>query len=102
MVGAETLTALPIIYVLKGCLNVLFLKLLKFEIGNFSWTLAKSQHLMEEKIVEEILSLSSIPTDNILDEQRVPLTELQNKLDNIYRTRAQGAFIWSRQKWLEH
>lgn len=46
--------------------------------------------------MEEILSLFSIPTDNLLNEQRVRLTELQNKLDE-YRMRAWGAFIHKEQ-----
>ena len=29
------------------------------------------------------------------------LIELQNKLDNIYRLKAEGAFIRSRKKWIE-
>lgn len=47
--------------------------------------------------MEEILSLFSIPTDNLLNEQRVRLTELQNKLDDMYRMRAWGAFIHKEQ-----
>lgn len=81
-------------------------KLLKFEfrkyLRKFSSTLAIAQRLMEEKVVQENWSFSSIANVNLLDGQRLRLTEQQNKLDNMYRTRAQGAFIRSRQKWLEY
>uniref|UniRef100_A0A9J8ACX2 Reverse transcriptase domain-containing protein n=1 Tax=Cyprinus carpio carpio TaxID=630221 RepID=A0A9J8ACX2_CYPCA len=57
---------------------------------------------MEEKVVSEILAISNISVVDLVEGQRLRLTELQNELDNIYKMRAQGAFIRSRQKWLEH
>ncbi len=33
--------------------------------------------------------------------EKETLAEYQNKLDNMYRLKAEGAFIRSRQKWIE-
>ncbi|KPP62758.1 hypothetical protein Z043_119039, partial [Scleropages formosus] len=44
----------------------------------------------------------SLPPGSLSEEERLRLTELQSKLDDVYRVRAEGAFIRSRQKWLEH
>lgn len=81
-------------------------ELLKFEIGKylrkFSSTLVKSHCLMEEKVVSEILAISNISVVDLVEGQRLRITELQNELDNMYKMRAQGAFLRSRQKWLEH
>lgn len=59
----------------------------------FSSTLVKSQRVMKEKVVSEILAISNISVVDLVEGQRLRLTELQDELDNIYKMRAQGAFI---------
>lgn len=52
---------------------------------------------MKEKVVSEILAISNISVVDLVEGQRLRLTELQDELD-MYKMRAQGAFIRSRQK----
>jgi len=39
--------------------------------------------------------------DMLTNEDHLNLAKLQNKLDEIYKRKAEGAFIRSRKKWLE-
>jgi len=81
-------------------------ELLKYEIGKylrkFSSNLAKLKRLEEVSIVSEISSITKILPENRSDSQRNYLIDLQIKLDVLYKLRAEGAFIRSRQRWLEH
>lgn len=76
-------------------------ELLKYEIGKYlrkcSGNLAKSKRLEEINIVSEISSISKILPENLSDSQRT-LVDLQIKLDDLYKLRAEGAFIRSRQR----
>lgn len=36
------------------------------------------------------------------DVEKLKLNDLQNKLDDMYKLKAEGAFVWSRQKWQEY
>lgn len=39
--------------------------------------------------------------ENLTDSQKAYLVDLQMKLDDLFKLRAEGAFIRSRQRWLE-
>ncbi len=81
-------------------------ELLKYEIGKYlrkcSGNLAKLKRLEEANIVSEISFITKILPENLSDIQRTCLVDLQIKLDDLYKLRAEGAFIRSRQRWLEH
>ncbi|KPP56629.1 hypothetical protein Z043_125740, partial [Scleropages formosus] len=68
---------------------------------NILTTLLTVEHLAAE-VISEITTLSSLPPGSSSEEERLRLTELQSKLDGMYRARAEGAFIRSQQKWLEN
>ncbi len=80
-------------------------KLMKFEIAKYlrkySSDLAKRRNAEEDEIVSTITSLSQKPLDYLSTNEKEILTEYQNKLDNLYMLKAKGAFIRSRQKWME-
>jgi hypothetical protein len=50
----------------------------------------------EEKVIIKITCLSQRFPAGLSGEEKMELIELQNKLDNIYRLKAEGAFIRSR------
>ncbi len=81
-------------------------ELLKYEIGKYlrkcSGNLAKLKCLEEANIVREISFITKILPENLSDSQRTCLVDLQIKLDDLYKLRAEGAFVRSRQRWLEH
>lgn len=80
-------------------------ELLKFEIRKFVMKLggkqAKMRQKEEEEVIAKIIALSKETSEHDSDEERLKMNELQNKLDALYKVRAKGAFIRSRQKWLE-
>ncbi len=80
-------------------------ELLKYEIGKYmrkyGSNLAKSRRKEVENITSEMTSLTSFPPDSLSAKDRLRLTELQTKLDDLYKCKAEGAFVRSRQKWLE-
>lgn len=80
-------------------------ELLKHEISKYmrryGSLYAKSRRLLEEQVISEITSLSSLPPGSLSEEENLKLYDLQNKLDDINKAKAEGAFIRSRQKWLE-
>lgn len=55
----------------------------------------------EEDNVIVIFSIMEKGPDMLSNEDQINITELQNKLDEIYKRKAEGAFIHSRKKWLE-
>ena len=79
-------------------------ELLKFEVGKYirkySSDLNKRRRLEEEDLCALIADLTD-QAGNLTDEEQIMLSECQDKLDNIYRRKAEGAFIRSRTKWLE-
>lgn len=79
-------------------------ELMKFEIRStaivIGKTIAKVNKEKEYKLIEEIMKLCS--KQNLMNEELKQLAYLQSQLDNIYEEKARGAFIRSRQKWLEH
>lgn len=72
-----------------------------YEIVNYlrkcSANLTKIKRLEEANIVSEILSISKILPGNLPSSQKTYLVDLQIKL---YKLRAEGAFIRSRQRCL--
>lgn len=82
-----------------------FWELLKFEISkfmrSFSSNLAKLRKQEENDICLQIASLSNLENENLSDEDLLRLGEYQNKLDEMYKRKAQGAFVRSRARWLE-
>ncbi len=80
-------------------------ELLKYEIGlcvrHFSSNLAKQRRYEEEKVISKIITLQSKIQEDLTDADLTELAELQSKLDNIYKYKADGSYIRSRRKWLE-
>ncbi len=80
-------------------------ELLKFEIGkflrNYGSVLAKARKHEEENIISKITAFTQRSPPIFSDTEKMELLTLQNHLDDIYKRRAEGAFIRSRQRWLE-
>lgn len=78
-------------------------ELMKFEVGKYmrkySTELSKQRRLAEVDLCADIAALTNQSVLNV--EEQIKLSECQNRLDNIYRKKAEGAFIRSRTKWLE-
>jgi len=55
----------------------------------------------ENKIINDIISLTCKNNINMSSTKIYKLATLQNELDNIYEEKARGAFVRSRQKWME-
>lgn len=79
--------------------------LLKYEVGmcirHFSSILAKQRRDEEEKVISKIITLQSKIQESLSETDLTELTELQSKLDNIYKYKAEGSYVRSRRKWLE-
>ena len=80
-------------------------ELLKFEISKyfrkFGSNLAKLKRAEENKVVSKIAIHSSKLPELFSESDKLEYADLQSKLDEMYTYRAQGAYIRSRQKWLE-
>lgn len=80
-------------------------ELLTFELGkffrNYCSNIAKYKRAQEEDIISTITYLSSRCPDSLSVEENNTLCEYQQKLDELYKSKAKGAFIWSRRRWLE-
>jgi len=80
-------------------------ELLKFELRKIFMkmgaTLQRNKKEAENKIMTELISLSSLLPENLSEAQRAELQTLQLQLDQLYIGKAKGAFIRSRAKWLE-
>lgn len=78
-------------------------ELLKYELGKFlrkfGADLAKEKRATEDDIIVQLAALSQ--QEALTDEEREKYTKLQTRLDDIYKTKAKGAYIRSRAKWLE-
>ncbi len=61
----------------------------------------RARRVEEDNIIAHISSIIEKGIDNFTEEDQLKLTESQNKLDDIYRRKAEGAFVRSRKKWLE-
>jgi len=80
-------------------------ELLKFEVTKylrkFGSQIAKHKRAKETEIVVEITKLVNKCRDDLMDEENLQLSDLQIKLDDLYRKKAEGAFVRSRIHWLE-
>lgn len=79
-------------------------ELFKFEackfLRKFGSLLSKARKFEEEMIISKITSFTH-KSPNLSDNEYLELFTLQSQLDDIYKRRAEGAFIRSRQRWLE-
>ena len=80
-------------------------ELLKFEIAKYlrkyGSSLAKLRNEEETKVITKIASLTQCMPDDLTEDDKQELTEQQLKLDEIYRLKAEGAYVRSRKQWLE-
>lgn len=80
-------------------------ELLKFESGKFlrqyGTSIAKAKRAEEDEVINTISSFYQRPPEEVSEEDRLLLLQLQNKLDKLYRQKAEGAFVISRKRWLE-
>ncbi|XDV26393.1 hypothetical protein PO909_030123, partial [Leuciscus waleckii] len=74
-------------------------ELLKFELGKFlrqyGTAIAKAKRAEEDEVINTISSFYQRPPEEVSEEDRLLLLQLQNKL------KAEGAFVRSRKRWLE-
>lgn len=63
--------------------------------------LAKIRKLEEQRVITGISVMSQISPDTLTEEEKIEMLNLQESLDNIYKKKAEGAFIRSRKRWLE-
>ncbi len=63
--------------------------------------MAKCKRAEETNIIVEITKLVNTCPENLLDYEKLLLSDLQIKLDELYRRKAEGAFVRSRRRWLE-
>lgn len=63
--------------------------------------MAKKKKTDENIVICKISNLLSKNVDDLLDCEKEELVDLQCKLDDIYKHKAEGAFIRSRRKWIE-
>ncbi len=68
---------------------------------NYGSVLAKARKHEEENIISKITAFTQKSPPIFSDNEKMELITLQNHLDDIYKRRAEGAFIRSRQRWLE-
>lgn len=80
-------------------------ELLKFELRKLLMqagaNIMKDRKKNENSLMTELISLSSVMPDDMSENQRAQLQTLQLKLDQLYISKAKGAFIRSRAKWME-
>lgn len=84
-------------------------ELLKFELGkffrNYCSNLAKLKKAQEEEVISTIANLSSRCPNSLNVEENNTLFECQHKLDELYRSKAEGVrsskAVRSRRRWLE-
>jgi len=80
-------------------------ELFKYEVGKYlrpyGALLSKVNRISEEQIVSEITSLSMVSPDKLSPEERLRLTGLQYKLDEMNVKQKGSRFVRSRVKWLE-
>jgi len=63
--------------------------------------MAKLKAAAEEKLIVQISSIYQLPSDGVSEEDKLHLKELQCQLDELYRGKAEGAFVRSRKRWIE-
>ncbi len=63
--------------------------------------MSKSGKVEETNVVSRITALTQILPENLSENDLQDLILQQNKSNDIYRMKAEGAFVRSRRKWLE-
>lgn len=63
--------------------------------------IAKLRKTEEEEVISKIASYYQRSPEEISEDDKLILLDLQNKLDSLYRRKAEGAFVRSRKRWLE-
>lgn len=80
-------------------------ELLKFDISKFmrryGSELAKLRKAEEEAVVSEIAAVTQGSPENLSNADAALLCKLQNQLDDIYKRKAEDAFVRSRRRWME-
>lgn len=80
-------------------------ELFKFEVSKylreFGTSLSKSRKIEETNVISKITALTQISPENLSENDLQELISQQDKLNDIYRMKAEGAFVRSRRKWLE-
>uniref|UniRef100_A0A669D202 Reverse transcriptase domain-containing protein n=1 Tax=Oreochromis niloticus TaxID=8128 RepID=A0A669D202_ORENI len=80
-------------------------ELFKFEackfLRRYGSQIAKLRKAEEQEVISRIASYYQRSPEEISEEDKLTLLELQNKLDGLYRRKAEGAFVRSRKRWLE-
>lgn len=78
-------------------------ELLKFEIGVYlrkvGADLAKKRKILEDSLISSLSKTSNFDVMSL--EEKSEMVALQTKLDDLYLSKARGAYIRSRKKWLE-
>jgi len=67
----------------------------------YGTSIAKAKRAEEEEVISKISSFYQRAPDDVSEEDKLLLLQLQNKLDDLYRQKAEGAFVRSRKRWLE-
>lgn len=68
---------------------------------NYCSNIAEHKRAQEEDIIYTIAYLSSRCSNSLSVEENNTLFEYQHKLDKLYKSKAEGAFVRSRRRWLE-
>ncbi len=70
-------------------------------IRTFCSDLSKKKKIDENIVACRITNLLSTDVDSLLECEKAELADLQHKLDNLYKHKAEGAFIRLRSEWIE-
>lgn len=80
-------------------------ELFKFEaakyLREYGSSAAKQRKNEEINVITGISALTQIPPENLSEEDKTDLASQQSKLNDIYKLKAEGAFVRSRRRWLE-
>lgn len=68
---------------------------------SYGESIARKKKENENKIINEIISITCRNYQHLSSNDLLKLATLQNDLDNIYEEKARGAFVRSRRKWME-
>lgn len=60
---------------------------------NYGSALAKLRKAEEEAVISEIAAITHGPPENLSNVEAALLSKLQNQLDDIYKCKAEGAFV---------
>lgn len=63
--------------------------------------LAKLRKEEETKVITKVAALTQCVPEDLTEDDKQELTEQQLKLDEMYRVKAEGAYVRSRKHWWE-